>query len=86
MDNEQLPYRVWWSTNRVMRYFYIEHVWQAKIVYATLVKREQDDLTVDMNAGGLEMFDKLTKEWVEFYDDDGQDISEFYEEDEKQTI
>lgn len=75
LDNSKKDFRVWWSTGKTQRYFYVDNVDEAKLVYATLSRREQDDESIDYNAGGLE-YRGLMGDWSEWYNDYGEDIGE----------
>lgn len=82
-----MKYRVWHNcqVGRVNRFFVevksIEEAWLVLNVlweydifqYANLIKGDY------ASTSGLEYFDECEKDWCEWYDDDGLDITEHFE-------
>ena len=67
---------VWWVTQYSRRKenvrIPVKDIREATSILMEYTNRDLDDNMVEWNAGGLEVFDG--EEWIEWYDDKGNDI------------
>lgn len=68
--------RVWYIKNIPGQptHYHVDSLEEAKKVLQELIDRDSHDSSVTDNAMGLEEFDG--EEWLEWYDEDGNDIFE----------
>ena len=73
---------VWWVTQYSRRKdnvrIPVKDIVEATSILMEYTNRDIDDNRVEWNAGGLEVFDG--EEWVEWYDEKGNDIYELMDE------
>ena len=77
--------RVWyvWNPPRKPLHYQVNSVEEAIKFIQERIKRDLEDSCITDNAMGLEVFED--GEWVEYYDDIGQDIDEIIEEREEEN-
>lgn len=83
-------FRVWWIPQVPMRPFYypVKDVETAKVLLDTLALYDRfqykNKVKPDYsNAGGLEIWDSSKQLWIEYEDDEGRDIDEIIQQEER---
>lgn len=77
--------QVWWTSRRLgeepeHKQYAVTTPAQAAVLIYALGQLEVNDENVDYNAGGLQEWDEEDREWYEWYDANGRDIREHFED------
>jgi hypothetical protein len=76
--------RLWWNTNGHNKYYKVNSVEEAEILFSDLSWKQLSDESIIFNAGGLEIFED--NEWCEYYNEDGLDLSDIMNENNHMTM
>lgn len=79
----------WWSEiqtrhgiSKVSTLYPVLTVDEAKVKLKELAKEDSADNTITSNIGDLVIFDEYVKDWVTWYNEEGQNIDEIMKEEE----
>jgi len=81
----EIEYKVWWIKNppSIAIYYPVKNPEEGLEVYARLVKEDLENPDIKSNVGGLIVSDNENRlNWTEWYDENGLDISQLYDEQE----
>ena len=67
------------QNSEISNYFPVKDINHAKAIIDNLAQSDLLNDNVEMNVFGLEQFNEETKDWEEWYDEDGCDIDEHFE-------
>lgn len=87
-SDKKYKYRVWWNPQvggvKNMFYVLVETPEEGWLVWNTLARYDlyqlEENIKPDFcNAGGLEYYDEENESWWDWYDEDGADFDEHFE-------
>ena len=71
--------RVYHIQNQVNHYYPVKDINHAKTLIEALTESDLMNEEVEMNVFGLEEYNEESKDWEEWYDDEGCDIFEHFD-------